>query len=223
MSKIGMHWALLILFGFVVIAIPATCQQPATSETAVQQPAQPATPTSPAPSAPAAKDGQEDTDVEVGEQKYTSEQQKEIEAKACGPKGVDHWTKTDKDQHPVPAAPADQALIFVVRPTMMGNKVQSKLGVDGRWVGINRGDNYFFFTLAAGEHFLCSQSENHSVLVLKVEPGKTYYLQQKVKMGFAKARTKLVQLKKDEGEKALAKCHPSSFGEKGKGAEVAKD
>jgi hypothetical protein len=44
-----------------------------------------------------------------------------------------------------------------------------------------------------------------------VEAGKTYYLQQKVKMGFMKARNQLVAIDEAEGKKALSKTHPSSF------------
>jgi hypothetical protein len=139
---------------------------------------------------------------------------KELELKACGSKEIKYSTKTDKKQHPVPEPPADKALIFVIRPTMWGNKVQTKLAVDGEWMGVNRGDNYFFFTLDPGEHYFCSDSENRSLVTLKVEAGKTYYLQQKIKMGMWKARNKLVVLDEAEGKKGLAECHLSVFEEK---------
>ena len=63
---------------------------------------------------------------------------KELELKACGPKDkeVDYSTETDKSQHPVPEQPADKALVYVLRPSMMGNKVQTKLAVDGEWKGL---------------------------------------------------------------------------------------
>ncbi len=135
--------------------------------------------------------------------------QKDLEQKACGPAEVKHSVETDKKQHPTPEAPPDKALIYVIRPTMSGNKVQTKLGVDGQWMGVNRGDNYFFFTLAPGEHYFCSQAENRSVTALKVEAGKTYYLQQKIRMGWMKAGNKLVVLDEAEGKTGLAKCHLS--------------
>ena len=140
--------------------------------------------------------------------------QKELEAKACGPENVKHSARTDKKQHPTPEPPADKALIYVLRPTMSGNKVQTKLGVDGKWMGVNRGDNYFFFTLEPGEHYFCSLAENKSVLALKVEAGKTYYLQQKIRFGWMKARNNLVLLDEAEGKAGLAKCHLALFEEK---------
>ena len=139
---------------------------------------------------------------------------KELELKACGLKNVNYSAGTDKKQHPVPEAPADKALVFVIRPTMWGNKIQTKLAVDGQWVGVNRGNNYFFFTLDPGEHHFCSNSENRSLLTLNVEAGKTYYLQQKIKVGMWKARNKLVALDEAEGKKGLAECHLSVFTEK---------
>jgi len=201
--------ALLAVVCLVLWASPVSAQQQTKPDTAVSQ--------------DKTDKAEQEKEEDWVEPNLTDEQKKELEAKGCGPKDVDHWTKTDKSQHPLGEVPKDKALVYVIRPTMGGNKVQSKLGVDGKWAGINRGNNYFFFTLAPGEHFFCSQSENRSVVSLKVEPGKTYYLQQKVKMGFMKARTKLVVLNKEEGEKGLAKCHPSSFGVKGQGPEMAKD
>lgn len=140
--------------------------------------------------------------------------QEAMEKKACESLDTHYKTDTDKTQHPTPDAPADKALIYVVRPTMGGNKVQTKLAADGQFKGINRGNNYFFFTLEPGQHYFCSQAENKSTLSLKVEAGKTYYLQQKIKMGFMKARNKLVVISEAEGKEALGKCHPSTWEEK---------
>jgi hypothetical protein len=138
---------------------------------------------------------------------------KELELKACGPKDkeVDFKAGTDKAQHPTPDQPADKALVYVLRPSMIGNKIQSKLAVDGDWKGTNRGNNYFYFTLGPGEHFFCSLAENHSVLKLDTEAGKTYYLQQHVRMGVMKARNELAIMTDDEGKKKLADAHLSTW------------
>jgi Protein of unknown function (DUF2846) len=137
---------------------------------------------------------------------------KELELKACGPKDkeVDFSADTDKSQHPTPEQPADKALVYVLRPSMMGNKVQTKLAVDGEWKGANRGNNYFYFTLDPGEHYFCSVAENHSLLTLKVEAGKTYYVQQHVEMGVMKARNKIEPMSDEEGKSKLAGAHLST-------------
>jgi hypothetical protein len=133
--------------------------------------------------------------------------------KACGTadKEVDYSADTDKKTHPLGVQDADKALIYVLRPTMIGNKIQTKLAVDAEWKGVNRGDNYFFFTLASGQHYFCSQAENRSVLVLNVEVGKTYYLQQEIWPGVLKARNELVVMEEDKAKEKLQKLHPSTW------------
>src|SRR5580765_3383731 len=102
-------------------------------------------------------------------------------------------------------------------------QIETKLAVDGHWVGVNRGNNYFYFTLDPGMHYFCSQAENHSVLALQVEAGKTYYLQQKITMGLMKARNKLVTVDEAKGKEDVAKTHPSSFETKGTVKEASTD
>jgi len=135
------------------------------------------------------------------------------ELKACGPKDkeVKYTADTDKGRHPTPDQPADKALIYVLRPSMIGNKVQTKLAVDGDWKGVNRGDNYFYFTLDPGEHYFCSEAENHSLLTLKVEAGKTYYVEQHIEMGIMKARNKIEPMTDQEGQAKLAKAHLATW------------
>lgn len=139
-------------------------------------------------------------------------QDKEAEKlKACGTEDVNYKATTDKKQHPTPEAPADKALIYVLRPTMIGLKIHSKLAVDGEWKGVNRGKTYFYFTVEPGERYFCSESENQDYLKLDVEAGKTYYLQQKVEMGLWKARTNLVVMTEEKGIDKLKDVHLSVF------------
>lgn len=140
-----------------------------------------------------------------------SDKSQELRLKACGTDSVNYIARTDKTQHPTPDAPPDKALVYVIRSTMIGFKIHSKLAVDGKWMGVNRGDTYFFFTLEPGEHYFCSESENQSYLALAVEPGKTYYLQQQVKPGIWKARTELVVMNEKEAKAKLAKVDLSTF------------
>ncbi len=136
---------------------------------------------------------------------------KELRLKACGTKEVNYKADTDKEKHPTPEAPKDKALIYVMRTTMIGYKIHSKLAVDGEWMGVNRGKTYFYFTLAPGEHYFCSESENQDYLKLTVEAGKTYYLQQQVEPGLMKARTNLVVLSEEQGKKKLEDVNLSVF------------
>ncbi len=144
------------------------------------------------------------------------QESKEEKLKACGTKRVNYKASTDKKQHPTPEAPTDKALIYVLRPTIFGMKIHSKLAADGEWKGVNRGRTYFFFTLEPGEHYFCSESENQDYLKLNVEAGKTYYLQQKVELGVWKARTNLVVMTDEQGKDKLKDVHLSVFEEKQK-------
>jgi hypothetical protein len=102
-------------------------------------------------------------------------------------------------------------MIYVLRTTIIGYKIASKLAVDGEWKGVNRGRSYFFFTVDPGEHYFCSESENQDYLALKVEAGKTYFLQQKVEAGVWKARTNLEIMSEADGRKRLPDVHLSVF------------
>lgn len=142
------------------------------------------------------------------------QESKEEKLKACGTEKVNYKASTDKKQHPTPEAPTDKALIYVLRPTIFGMKINSKIAADGDWKGVNRGKTYFFFTVEPGERYFCSESENQDYLKLNVEAGKTYYLQQKVEFGVWKARTNLVVLTEEEGKKKLKDVNLSVFEKK---------
>ncbi len=141
---------------------------------------------------------------------------KELEQKACGPrdKETNFSPGTDRSQHPTPPAPADKAMVYVVRPAWVGRLMQTKLAVDGEWKGENRANNYFFFTLDPGQHYFCSEAYGARVLTLKVEAAKTYYLQQHVEIhpiyashGF----NHITLMTEDEGKAKLAKANLSTW------------
>ncbi len=138
---------------------------------------------------------------------------RERESKACGPsdKEVKYAAGTDKTKHPTGEQTPGKVLIYILRSSSYGPLVQTKLAVDGEWKGVNRGHNYFFFTLQPGLHFFCSQAENRSVLVLTVEAGKTYYIQQEIRYFPMKPRNQLAILDDAEGQNELAKTHPSTW------------
>jgi len=142
---------------------------------------------------------------------FASLRAQDVPDSACGPSSEKFKTDTDKKSHPEPQVVADKAVLVVLRPTMLGNKVQTKFAVDGKWVGINRGDNYFIVTVDPGARQFCSQAENKAKTSLTVEAGKIYFIQQHVHMGFMKAENSLEVLDESKGREALAKCHLSTF------------
>ena len=135
----------------------------------------------------------------------------------CGP-AVHHSTKKvkEKDAVELTPLPADKAMVYVVRPTHLGAAIQTKLSMDGNWVGVTMANSYFVFLADPGKHDFCSQSENASRLTVNLEAGKIYYLQQHVRMGFFKAENELSQLDSHAGQEALKKCRRMISWEKGK-------
>ncbi|HEU4401998.1 MAG TPA: DUF2846 domain-containing protein [Candidatus Polarisedimenticolia bacterium] len=133
---------------------------------------------------------------------------------------------TFSDDHPAGEARPDKALVYVVRPTKIGFAIKSFFLCDDAILGINKGSSYFFAQVDPGRHLFWSKSENVDGLELKVEAGKTYYIQQQVKMGAFRARTKLEVLDEAAGREALAKCKKyGAMTVKGraKGQEIARD
>jgi pyruvate/2-oxoglutarate dehydrogenase complex dihydrolipoamide acyltransferase (E2) component len=134
----------------------------------------------------------------------------ELEAKACGPADEKFLNVTDRTQHPTPKAPAEKGLVYVVRPSDSGSRIQTRLGVNGMWVGANNGNNYFFVTLDPGLYYFCSQGQDRSALALNVERGKTYYLQQTVTTGMTRSRSSLDIVTDQLGQDGLTKSNFST-------------
>ena len=112
----------------------------------------------------------------------------------------------------------DKSLIYVLRASPIGNLKQSKVAVDGQWKGVNRAYNYFFFALETGEHRFCSlMARRYRFLTLKVEAGKTYYLQQHVQEPlFPICRLSLMP--EEKGQTALSKLRLATWTGKKKSA-----
>ncbi len=103
-------------------------------------------------------------------------------------------------------APPDKALIYILRPAFGGTAIKMWAFVDDRFIGVTKGKNYTFALVDPGEHVFWAKAENVNALKLTVEGGKTYYLQQKVKMGGFKARVKLVLVDESKTPTMFKKC-----------------
>jgi hypothetical protein len=105
---------------------------------------------------------------------------------ACGPDDTQFDVKTDRAQHAVSAPETGKALVYVIEQEKhRGLKsVTTRVGLDGAWIGANRGDSYFFFSVAPGEHHLCSDwrvgfaaggGKQVSLANFTAETGRVYY------------------------------------------------
>jgi hypothetical protein len=107
----------------------------------------------------------------------------------CGPSEVHFDVKTNESRHPVRLPEAGQALVFSLclrghgAPTM-------RVGLDGAWVGANKGKSYFFFSVEPGDHQLCTNWQSGvfkkrairigSAITLTAQAGKVYYFRTQV-------------------------------------------
>jgi len=139
---------------------------------------------------------------------------------ACGPTDVQFDTHVSKDQT-VAAPEAGKSLIYVVevfdkvvgqisRPTL-------RVGVDGKWVGANKGDSYLSFGVDPGEHHLCANwqsqwkrfSRKAAFTSFTADPGKIYYFRARItehggSTGSSSFSLDLESLNGDEGKYLVA-------------------
>jgi hypothetical protein len=144
-----------------------------------------------------------------------SDSQRARELKACGPEDKEYFYSQDTNRkvHPVGVPAPDKALVYVLKTGWVGSASLSELAVDGAWVGVNRSHGYFFFSMAPGQHFFCSEivyyQRLRGVLVLNLEAGKTYYLDQVSHAGMTKASQDLTVMDEGKGQALLKKLNPS--------------
>jgi len=94
---------------------------------------------------------------------------------------------------------------------MYGNKIQTKAR-RGRPVGGSQPRAQLLLHDARpGDHYFCSKGENKSVCV-KVEAGKTYFVEQKIKRGFMKAPQQAGPAREEEVEEEAGQVPPELVG-----------
>jgi hypothetical protein len=96
----------------------------------------------------------------------------------------------------------------------------TRVGMDGAWMGANKGDSYFTLSVPPGEHHLCVDwqanfgptKEKYSLLSFTAEAGGVYYFQAKVTVISEAAERSLIltRLSEDEG-KYRVKASPFSI------------
>ncbi len=94
---------------------------------------------------------------------------------------------------------AGKAMVYVVRPSGVGPLIRFNIFVDdvkldSMEAGYNRGNQYFYFNLAPGDHKLFSVAENVAELPLEVEANGTYFIRQDAQVGIIMARNDLTRV-----------------------------
>lgn len=109
---------------------------------------------------------------------------------ACGPPTAHFDTQTAPAPAIAPDANKSQVYVIEVfdkvpnqlaRPTL-------RIGMDGTWVGANKGNSYITFAVDPGEHHLCANwqsvfktySKKAAFAGFTAEPGSTYYFRARI-------------------------------------------
>lgn len=119
-------------------------------------------------------------------------------------------TQNNLDQYKLLSVPAEKAIVYIVRPSVVGTIVPFKVLCNDSLIGSTTGNKYIFTVLEPDTYRFVSEAENDAQLELKVEPGKKYFIEQKPKMGIVMARNELILLTNEEGEQKLTKCSIST-------------
>lgn len=103
---------------------------------------------------------------------------------SCGPNDVLFRVKTQNLQA-IPSPEPGKALVFVVEDQKFKavRDVTVRVGLDGSWVGANRGNTFLYFAVEPGEHHLCADwvsgfvpnGRAISVANFTAEAGRVYY------------------------------------------------
>lgn len=103
---------------------------------------------------------------------------------ACGPNETQFDTKTDSADSPTVQPAEGKAQVYVVEDQQFKfvKDVTTRVGLDGAWVGANRGNSYFVFLVDPGKHHLCTDwlpsvgsGRLVSLAEFTAEAGKAYY------------------------------------------------
>jgi hypothetical protein len=109
----------------------------------------------------------------------------------CGDNKVSFKIRADKNQpEPAPPAAGMAQIVLIERlDKCSGCGAPSiRFGMDGAWVGANKGNSYFTLDVAPGEHLFCAALQSDASEAIRrlgparlvAEAGNTYYFEVKV-------------------------------------------
>ncbi len=147
---------------------------------------------------------------------------------ACGPMTTRFDVKPGA-QHPTAQPEPGKAVVYVIEDlgecpgcvnsnTLGGflndvDNAVTKVGMDGTWMGANRGSSYIFFPAGPGEHHLCmnwqsrlqSRSRAFAMANFTAEAGQAYYFRERVFPGHSGDYVfELEPVNSDEGKYLVA-------------------
>jgi hypothetical protein len=93
-----------------------------------------------------------------------------------------------------------KANIYLFRDEVFGAAVSVPVALNGKVAGKTGSKTYFLWEVSPGDYEVMSLGENNSVVRLRADAGKSYYIWQEMKMGLLQARTSLHQVDEQRGK-----------------------
>lgn len=110
----------------------------------------------------------------------------------------------------------NEAVVYFVRPARVGGAINFFAFVDETPVGATRARDYVGAVVPAGQRVIWARSGNVSAIRYTLEPGKTYYFEQEVKMGAMRARVGLEPMDEEEFREVTAELDFKALTEEGR-------
>jgi hypothetical protein len=143
-------------------------------------------------------------------------------AAGCGPGQVQFDVKLDDTLHVLAQPEAGKAMVYVFEDDFTGPTM--RIGVDGSWAGATNGKSFIYFSIAPGEHNVCTEWQSNvfkkrservgGAISLNLAAEKVYYLRMTFEeVTKASGRIKLDLTDNAEGQfllscSALSHSHP---------------
>jgi hypothetical protein len=139
---------------------------------------------------------------------------------ACGPKDVSFDVQNDDTRHSILQPEVGKALVYVIQEDSPGKCVsctETKVALDGAWVGANRHNSYVSFAVDPGERHLCVVLQGlfvgalrfASLAHLNAEAGKIYYFRTRTP-GEGRPFVDLDAIDSDQGKFLIARFPAST-------------
>ena len=105
----------------------------------------------------------------------------------CGPDQTKFEVKREAHSHPTSAPETGKALVYVFGDSELDNTairigaLNTRVGVDGEWVGAYGSKSYMYFSVAPGEHRLCTSQQSSLGRAGIITPRPLHSRQQKAR------------------------------------------
>jgi hypothetical protein len=98
---------------------------------------------------------------------------------------------------------AGQGRVFVYRDSSLGAAITPKVTINGKVVGVSRGNGFFYVDLPPGEYRLAAETEVERSLSFSLAAGETKYVSASMSLGLFVGRLNFDLVNQAAGEQAL--------------------